>query len=120
MPRRSWSLRPCLSDPFVRLDGMFHCGAKSFLQVVVEVVAVEVLVVDLAEESCAHRDDSWRSSEVRTMMNQMLSAILPEKSHQVLPHSLPLRRSDFSKALAGAWNALHGGLVVQLLEPFPS
>ena len=35
------------------------------------------------------------------MMKQMLllDPILPEKSHQVLPHSLLVRRSDNSEAL---------------------
>ena len=79
---------------------MFHRGANLLLQVVVKVVEGEVLVLDLAEESCAHRDESSQNSVVPTVMSQMLlTAALPEKSHQVLPHSLLVHRSDNSRAL---------------------
>ena len=55
-------------------------------------------------------------------MNQMLlSAVLPEKCHQIHPHLLRVRRSGNSKApVTGAWNAVHVGMVAQLLEPFSS
>ena len=101
MPRRPWFLRPCLSVPAVRLDGMFHYGKSLLLQVVIEVVVGEVLALDLAEVSCDHRDATSQSSEMPTTMNQMLLSdpVLPEKSHQVLPHSLLVRRSDNSRAL---------------------
>ena len=70
------------------------------MQVVVEVVVGEVLALDFVVESCDDRDDPSRSSEAPTMMKQMLLSdpILLEKSHQVLPHSLLVRRSDSSEA----------------------
>ena len=61
---------------------MFHCGASLPSQVVVAVVVGEVLAFDLAEESCAHHDDSSQSFEVPSVMNQLLLlAILPVKSY---------------------------------------
>ena len=57
------------------------------------------------------------------MVKQRLrpAPILPEKSHQVLPLSLLMRRSDNSRALVtGAQNALQVGMAAQPLEPFPS
>ena len=121
MPRRPWFLRPCV--PVIGLTGMFHCGTSLLLQVVVEVVVGEVLALDLVEQSCDHRDNPAQSSEVPTMTKQMLLSdpILPEKSHQILPHSLLVRRSDNSEAsVTGAWNALHLGEAAQPLESFRS
>ena len=78
---------------------------------------------DLVEESWGHRDDSSRSSGVPATMKQMLLSdpILPEKSHQVLPHSRLVVRSDTSEAfLTGPKLALHVGVAAQPLETFLS
>ena len=90
------------------------------LQVAAEVIVGEVLALDLVEASCDHRDDPSQSSEVPTMMKQMLLSdpILPGKSHQVLLHSLLVRRSDSSEAfVTSAQNALHAG---EAAQPFLS